>query len=73
VKLRKLDFVDVKRFKKGVDMDVKAQLLTVALKKGQKANPIQVNQAVHKAGYVAVESYTLKEGKLEPHPFPKLK
>ena len=40
---------------------------------GQKANPAQVNQAIHKAGYVAVESYTLKEGKLQPHPFPKLK
>ena len=54
-------------------MDVKMQLLTVALKKGQKANKVQVNQAIHKAGYVAVESYTLKEGKLQPHPFPKLK
>ena len=68
-----MDFIDDKRFKKGVDMDVKMQLLTVALKKGQKADKVQVNQAIHKAGYVAMESYTLKEGKVQPHPFPKLK
>jgi len=34
-KVGKLDFVDTKRLKKGVELDAKMQLATVALKKGQ--------------------------------------
>ena len=36
MKLSKLKFVDSKRYKRGVDMDVKMQLLTLALRPGQK-------------------------------------
>ena len=69
MKLRKLDFIDTKRFKRGVDMDVKMQLLTVALKKGKKHDPLSIEKAVDDAGYIAVEWYTLEKEKLTPHPF----
>ena len=69
MKLRKLDFIDTKRFKRGVDMDVKMQLLTVALKKGEKHDPLSIEKAVDDAGYIAVEWYTLEKEKLTPHPF----
>jgi hypothetical protein len=69
VKLRKLDFIDTKRFKRGVDMDVKMQLLTVAIKKGEKQNPLLIEKAIYDAGYDAVEWYSLDKEKLLPHSF----
>jgi len=69
VKLKKLDFIDTKRFKRGVDMDVKMQLLTVAIKKGEKQNPLLIEKAIYDAGYDPVEWYTLEKEKLTPHPF----
>jgi hypothetical protein len=69
VKLRKLDFIDTKRFKRGVDMDVKMQLLTVALKAGKKQNPLLIEKAIDDAGYLAVEWYSLEKEKLVQHPF----
>ena len=50
-------------------MDVKMQLLTVALKKGEKHDPLSIEKAVDDAGYIAVEWYTLEKEKLTPHPF----
>ena len=50
-------------------MDVKMQLLTVALKKGEKHDPLSIEKAVDDAGYIAVEWYTLEKEKLKPHPF----
>ncbi|HIG80314.1 MAG TPA: hypothetical protein EYQ62_01425 [Verrucomicrobiales bacterium] len=70
--LKKLDIVDTKRFKRGVDMDVKMQLLTIALKKDAKDNLLLtplIEKAIDDAGYVAVEWYTLEKEKLTPHPF----
>ena len=69
MKLRKLDFIDTKRFKRGVEMDVKMQLLTGELKKGEKHDPLSIEKAVDDAGYIAVEWYTLEKEKLTPHPF----
>jgi hypothetical protein len=69
VKLRKLDFIDTKRFKRGVDMDVKMQLLTVAIKQGKKQDPLLIEKAIDDAGYDAVEWYSLKKEKLMSHPF----
>ena len=50
-------------------MDVKMQLLTVALKKEGKHDPLLIEKAIDDAGYVAVEWYTLEKEKLTPHPF----
>jgi hypothetical protein len=69
VKLRKLDFIDTKRFKRGVDMDVKMQLLTVALKKEGEHDLLLIKKAIDDAGYDAVEWYSLKKEKLLSHPF----
>ncbi|MBC8325670.1 MAG: hypothetical protein H8E27_08595 [Verrucomicrobia subdivision 3 bacterium] len=72
MKLRKLDFIDTKRFKRGADMDVKMQLLTIALKAdaGEKLliTPL-IEKAIDDAGYDPVEWYTLEMEKLTPHPF----
>ena len=70
MKLSKLKFVDSKRYKRGVDMDVKMQLLTLALRPGQKPDSKLIAKAVDDAGYVAVEWYTMETGKLKAHPFP---
>ena len=72
MKLKKLKFVDTKRYKSGLDMDVKTQLLTVALKPGQKPDDKLIAKSVRDAGYVPVEIYSLKKGKLESRPFPEL-
>ena len=72
MKLKKLKFVDTKRYKSGLDMDVKTQLLTVALKPGQKPDDKLIAKSVWDAGYVPVEIYSLKKGKLEVRSFPKL-
>ncbi len=53
-------------------MDVKTQLLTLALKPGQKPDDKLIAKSVRDAGYVPVEIYSLKKGKLEVRSFPKL-
>ena len=71
--LGKLDFVDRSRFKRGVAMEVKAQLLTVAIKEGKQPDPPSMEKAIDKAGYVAMEWYSLDKGKLNSHSFKKKK
>jgi len=71
VKLSKLKFIDKNRFKKGVDMDVKNQLLSVALREGEKPDYAAMGQEIDKAGYVAVEWFVLEKEKLKVHPFSK--
>ena len=72
-KLSKLKFVDKKRFKKGIDMDAKHQLVTIALKKDQFIDPTQVEKGIDDAGYVAVEWYTVETSGLKAHLFPNQK
>ncbi len=72
VKLSKLDFVDGNRFKRGVDMDVNSQLLTVALKEGAQPNWQLIDQQIDGAGYIAVEWFSMEKGKLKSHPFLKV-
>ena len=72
MKLKRLKFVDTKRYKSGLDMDVKTQLLTLALKPGQKPDDKLIAKSVWDAGYIPVEIYSLRKGKLEVRPFPKL-
>ena len=73
MKLSKLKFVDTKRYKRGVDMDVNTQLLTLALKPGDKANDKLISKAVFDAGYEAIEWYAIEAGKIKAHPYPKQK
>ena len=73
IKVGKLPFVDSTRYKRGVDMDAKTQLLTVALLPGIKADDQSLSQAIIAAGYDPVERYTMQEGKLKSHPFAKMK
>jgi len=72
-KLSRLKFVDKKRFKKGIDMDAKHQLVTIALKKDQSIDPAKVEKGIDDAGYVAVEWYTLEDNALKGHLFPNQK
>ena len=72
MKLGKLDFVDRNRFKRGVDMDVNNQLLTVALKQGAQPNWQLIDQQIDNAGYVAVEWFSLEKDELKTHPFLKV-
>jgi len=60
----KLDFVDRGRFNKGVDLDTKTQLVTVAIGDGEKPDLNSLSQAVWSAGYDPVRAYKLKNGKL---------
>lgn len=73
IKVGKLPFVDSTRYKRGVDMDAKTQLLTVALLPGIKADDQSLSQAIIAAGYDPVERYTMQEGKLKAHLFDKVK
>jgi|GEM_PF-498159 len=63
-KVGKLSFVDTKRLAKGVDLDVKTQLVTIAVKSGAKAEVTALAKAIDDAGYDAVHLYTLSAGKL---------
>ncbi len=58
-KLQRLSFTDRSRFNKGIDMDVKTQLVTVALKEGQTYDAAEVTKAVRGAGYTPVTLYAL--------------
>ena len=73
VKVGKLPFVDVSRYKRGVDMDIKSQLLTVALLPDVKTDTRSINKAVSNAGYDAVEWYSMEGGKVKAHPFASAK
>ena len=73
IKVGKLPFVDSSRYKRGVDMDAKTQLITVALLPGVKADDQSLSLAIIAAGYDPVERYTMQEGKLKSHPFAKVK
>ena len=72
MKLKRLKFVDTKRYKSGLDMDVETQLLTLALKPDQKSDDKLIAKSIWDAGYIPVEIYSLRMGKLEIRPFPEL-
>ena len=72
VKVSKLDFVDGSRFKRGVDMDVNNQLLTVALKQGAQPNWQLIDQQIDDAGYLAMEWFSMENNGLKTYPFLKV-
>ena len=61
-KLQRLDFVDTKKPKKGIILDVKSQLASIAVKKGKKADPKAIVKAIKGAGYDPVALYELGAG-----------
>ena len=69
VKVGKLPFVDVSRYKRGVDMDIKSQLLTIALLPDVKTDKRSINKAVSNAGYDVVEWYSMEDGKIKAYTF----
>ena len=73
VKVGKLPFVDSTRYKRGIDMDTKTQLLTVALLPGVKADANGLSKAITDAGYEAAERYSLVAGKLKTTAFASAK
>ena len=72
VKVSKLDFVDGSRYKRGVDMDVNNQLLTVALKQGAQPNWQLIDQEIDDAGYLAMEWFSMEKNGLKTYPFLKV-
>ena len=73
IKLSKLPFVDSTRYKRGIDMDAKTQLLTIALLPMVKANSEEVEKAITDAGYEPVERYWLEGDKLRTTTFASVK
>ncbi len=61
----RLAFVDQSRFEKGVDLDAKHQLVTIALKSGKKVDNKALSQAIDDAGYVPVHLYEMDGDKLK--------
>ena len=68
--LSKLEFVDDARFRKGIELDAKTQLVTVAIKKGKEVDKSALSRAVDDAGYDPIHLYTLENGKLRTQPIP---
>ena len=73
IKVGKLPFVDSTRYKRGIDMDTKTQLLTIALLPGAKANIGELDKAITNAGYEPAEWYSLENGKLKATAFASAK
>ena len=69
--LSKMDGVDKKRFRDGIDMNPETQLVTIALKKGAKVEVKEVLERVDDAGYNAIEKYKLHDDHLDAHRFKK--
>ena len=63
--LSKMEGVDKKRFKDGIDMNPETQLVTVALKKGASLNSKELLERVEDAGYVLVEEYIIHDNHLD--------
>lgn len=70
-KVGKLDFVDTKRLKKGVDLDAKMQLATIALKKGATPELDALAKAIDDAGYDGVHLFHLEDGEMREVPLPR--
>ena len=65
VHVASMNFVDKARFNKGVKLNALTQVVTVAVKDGEKVHPNAVKVAVQRAGYDPVEMYQLVDGQVE--------
>jgi copper chaperone CopZ len=68
-KVAKLDFVDKKQFKKGVELDAKTQLVTIGLRKGKTVDNKALAKAIEDAGYDPVHLYALTGDAVTTKPF----
>ena len=64
VHVASMNFVDTKRFNKGVKLNALTQVVTVALKEDAKVHPNAIKVAVQRAGYDPIEMYQLVDGKV---------
>lgn len=58
-KVARLDFVDKKRFNKGVELDAKTQLVLIGLRKDKPVDNAALAGAIEDAGYDPVHLYEL--------------
>ena len=63
--ISRLDFVDRKRFNKGVELDTKTQLVVVAIAESEMPDLESLSEAIVDAGYDPVRSYRLTDGNLQ--------
>ena len=63
--ISRLDFVDRKRFNKGVELDTKNQLVVVAIAESEMPDLESLSEAIVDAGYDPVRSYRLTDGNLQ--------
>jgi len=70
-KVSKLEFIDTERLKKGVSLDTKTQLATIAVKKDKAVNSTALAKAIRDAGYTPFHLYQLQKGKLETTVIPQ--
>jgi len=70
-KVSTLEFIDTKRLKKGVSLDTKTQLATIALKEDKTINSTALAKAIRDAGYTPFHLYQLQKGKLETTVIPQ--
>ena len=68
--ISKLDFVDRSRFNKGVYLDTKTQLVTVAISEQKEVALKPLTKAVWDAGYTPVRVYKLAKGELQTETLP---
>lgn len=61
-KVKKLDFVDRQRLEQGVELDVRTQLVTVAIQPNEPIDPSALAVAIERAGYEPERLYQLQEG-----------
>lgn len=54
---KKLDFVDIGKFRQGIELDIKNQLVIVALEEGEDYDANLVRDAIYNAGYEPVHYY----------------
>ena len=67
--LSRMKGVDKKRFKRGIEMDVKTQLVKIALNGKAGLDKADILERVDDAGFVAIEEYKLHDGHIDAHRF----
>ncbi|MGB0292058.1 MAG: heavy-metal-associated domain-containing protein [Luteolibacter sp.] len=62
-KVHKLKFVDTSKLNKGVDLDARTQLVTIAVRQGEAVDIPALKKAIKEAGYEAIKLYELTADK----------
>ncbi|MBT7742541.1 MAG: heavy-metal-associated domain-containing protein [Opitutae bacterium] len=67
--LSRMHGVDKERFKRGIEMDTKTQLVKIALSDQSKLDKKEVLERVDDAGFDAIEEYKLHDDHIDAHKF----